>query len=128
MGGPQGVRCSCAVATKHWSANGGAETRDVRLMSQQVVCVGLKPASRTDACPARWSQVLVFRAIHGRRRPGEPELGEEGGRQLVHRRPHTQERGWEGATTASGDDSACLEAVQRMNACRRCSGPTQGYR
>lgn len=80
MGGPQGVRC--AVATQRWNANGGGETRDVCVMSQQVVCVGLKPASRTDACPARWSQVLVFRAIHGRRRPGE--LGEEGDRQLVH--------------------------------------------
>lgn len=107
MRDPQGSACPlrCAVATQRWNANGGGETRDVRLMSQQVVCVGLKPASRTDACPARWSQVLVFRAIHGRRRPGE--LGEEGGGQLVHWRPHTQGRGWEGATTASGDGSAC---------------------
>ena len=103
MGGPQGVRC--AVATQRWEANGGGETRDVCVMSQQVVSVGLKPASRTDACPARWSRVLVFRAIHGRRRPGELEKRGAGSSCTGD---HTRrEGGRDGATTASGDGLAC---------------------
>ena len=65
------AREASVVKSQPNSANGRGKTRGVHLMSQELGCVGLKSTSRTDACQARSSRVLVFRMIHGSRRRGE---------------------------------------------------------
>ena len=92
------------------SANAGAETRDVHWMSQ-VVRIGLKPASRADACQARSSRCWCSGRFTG---VGVEDSSQKRG-QVARAQATTHSR--EDIATTSEGGWACSEVVDRMEAC-----------